>query len=284
MATRSCTLNYKNPGDIKYKISSNKQMITGFNLTIPGWSQEKSDYEIKARPFIQVKSGRAIKFDLLLEDVFKIVRFISFCVLDRVKILTLRASQGSKDYECYIESSLFTNGADVDGALDRSHQMRIIFTQDEILHHVKNPISKWVEFEEKYGEVSRLFYQSLNINDLPLENLIINLTTALESYRRIRNPGSDVCLKDAILEIAKMHRLSIRSKCKITNITKWSQSIADTRNYYAHIAPNKEKKRLKGGKLYSAIINERHLLIAVVLEELGLSTKAIRDTFKKAFY
>lgn len=283
ITTKSCSVSFNNPGETTFVVSSNKKMLTGFDLTVPGWSQDKSDYEIKARPYIHVKSRRVVKFDNLLTDVFSIVRFISFCVLDRVKILSLKACIGKKWFECNIESSLFTNGADTQSALERSHQMRTVFTQREMLVYVKEPIFKWLEFEKKYGEVSRLFYQSLNVNDLPLENLIINLTTAIESYRRTSNPKKDVCLKDAVLEIMKKHRSAIYQKCKISNINEWSQRVADSRNYYAHIAPNKEKKRLKGGKLFSTIINERYLLISVILEELGLSIKSRKEIFNKQF-
>ncbi|MGL1934476.1 MAG: hypothetical protein OCD01_05630 [Fibrobacterales bacterium] len=277
MKDKTCTLKYITPPDKDYNLSGSKKAVCKFEAIFPGSTFAKSKYTITSLPRIEIKSSNHVFVDTLFEYIWQIQRLISFCMLDKIHVNEIRVYANGRVYNVLSENTSEQESREI------LHPMRAIFSLKEADAYFDNIFEKWTAFEDKYGEVSRLFLQCINFDELTLDNLAINLTTALESYNRIRT-NSKMHLNDRLKEEVLRFKKCIKKKSAIIRPTSWAQRIADTRNYYAHILSNKEKKRLKGAPLFYANYEQRHLLIAIILSELGLTENQIKTIFEtKAF-
>lgn len=191
------------------------------------------------------------------------------------------------------------------------HAREMLFTLQQILNK-KRVLRTWFkraqDLEPVYNLYFGTFYQKGYLN-----NELLNLTQALESYHRKTMVNLELPIKEhdkrinQILNSApEAHKLWLKQKLKYSNEPTlrqrlrelWDKSPAaisaklgakntfvgitvDTRNYWTHFGDDLKAKAATGEDLFYLVVKLRILIQTCLLQELGFNSKEIEFLMSK---
>jgi hypothetical protein len=198
---------------------------------------------------------------------------------------------------------------------ERLHPVRMLAIFPAVSGHFGTILNSWFSKKELLETVCDLFFGVIYNNYLFLQFRFLGLIQALETYcRRVQGgtylPDTDyekiaAALKAALPpttpqdlrsslvngKIKYGNEYSLRKRlrellCSLEDDTtklvtqtpgKFCDDVTATRNYLTHYSSELQAQAFKGGDLYSAYLRLRMLVTIVLLKELGIEEKAIRD-------
>ncbi|OWK45507.1 HEPN domain-containing protein [Fimbriiglobus ruber] len=198
---------------------------------------------------------------------------------------------------------------------ERLHPVKMLAMFPAVSAHFGTILDSWFAKRELLENVCDLFFGVIYNNYLFLQFRFLGLIQALETYcRRVQGgkylPEADyekiaAALKAALPtttpqdlrnslvqgKIKYGNEYSLRKRlrellCSLEDDTtklvtptlgKFCEEVTATRNYLTHYSSELQAQAFKGGDLYAAYLRLRLLVTIVLLKELGLDEKAIRD-------
>ena len=287
-------------------------VLDKFGLSIKGVvSSEHGSYHdfYERYASITIDMTDEMPLDELFLIVYHLKNFLSLATGEKISILTMNGEKTClKPYERIEIFSFQTLGEK--GSKDRFAWYPLPIEYQTISERLEFYLQNWFNMIEKYEPMYELFFGTLSERVYPV-NDFLNLSQALEAYhcRKFENRivSDDLFSKQLpqflriIDEFPKEHRPEFQSKVEFMNrkslrrrtkelFEKYGQifkifiekeedfipKFVDTRNYYTHYDPKKEKP---AGIMEIPFLTEnlRFILMVILFEEMGFEAKQIEQ-------
>lgn len=297
---------YTIPDEIEYKLSKFKFKIY-YNIT-KGFSARWVDNKISYSSYIGIEFNEPQKFDEVMKTYNNITNFISFFMGQIAYINSM--SVVYKELEENIDVNvLFRKRTDL---TNKSHEIsphEMLTTFDQL----PNPemlLNNWFDNLDLIHLLFGLYFSTKYNPDRYITDHFLSMTQAIDTYHIRKNEEKYIeinefnKLKEKFLEIIQtlpceerehfenkvkyMNNKSLRTRLReigedfdylnsILNIfdNTTINKIINTRNYYTHWDPKDELKAIPPIELPDYIKPLRCLILALILNELGLSKEDI---------
>ncbi len=273
---------------------------------------------------------RQEKFSVIMKELEKLIALIEFSTKQKVNIIEIKGYKNSKFYKYpdikrrrYIDYRIYFSKE-----VEENYDNDEIDKRDLILNcNLKqicdvNGLKNWYNKYDKLRPIVNLYRKNIenyeNYDEIPIEEIFINLMKALEIYHTIfvvdkldeynnlittklqsalpenkklinefiyddvQKNEDYILLKNRLLHLF-MESLPISYFESFTNILNFINSITDTRHYYTHYSRSKKYKALKGFELSISNIILQDLLESYILKEIGFQNENIQNHRKNSF-
>lgn len=273
---------------------------------------------------------RQEKFSVIMKELEKLIALIEFSTKQKVNIIEIKGYKNSKFYKYpdikrrrYIDYRIYFSKE-----VEENYDNDEIDKRDFILNcNLKqicdvNGLKNWYNKYDKFRPIVNLYRKNIenyeNYDEIPIEEIFINLMKALEIYHTIfvvdkldeynnlittklqsalpenkklinefiyddvQKNEDYILLKNRLLHLF-MESLPISYFESFTNILNFINSITDTRHYYTHYSRSKKYKALKDFELCISNIILQDLLESYILKEIGFQNENIQNHRKNSF-
>ena len=273
---------------------------------------------------------RQEKFSVIMKELEKLISLIEFSTKQKVNIIEIKGYKNSKFYKYpnikrrrYIDYRIYFSKE-----VEENYDNDEIDKRDLILNcNLKqicdvNGLKNWYNKYEKLRPIVNLYRKNIenyeNYDEIPIEEIFINLMKALEIYHTIfvvdkldeynnlittklqsALPENKKIINEFIYDDVQMNEDYILLKNRLlhlfmeslpisyfesfTNILNFINSVTDTRHYYTHYSRSKKYKALKGFELSISNIILQDLLESYILKEIGFQNENIQNHRKNSF-
>lgn len=273
---------------------------------------------------------RQEKFNVIIKELEKLIALIEFSTKQKVNIIEIKGYKNSKFYKYtdikrrrYIDYRIYFS-KEVEENYDNDEIDRRYLILNCNLKQIcdVNGLKNWYKKYEKLRPIVNLYRKNIanyeNYDEIPIEEVFINLMKALEIYHTIfvvdkldeynnlittklqsalpenkklikefiyddiQIKEDYILLKNRLLHLF-MESLPISYFENFSNILNFINSITDTRHYYTHYSRSKKYKALKGFELSISNIILQDLLESYILKEIGFQNEYIQNHRKNSF-
>lgn len=161
-------------------------------------------------------------------------------------------------------------------------------TKDEFLFSyslmpdkIESLIYKWFKLSDTLGLIITEFCSQFYNPKMYQEDKFLSMTTCLESFHREFRNKKNISNFTRYLSIFEECRTAFNSIFRIPSKTKFCEELRDYRNDLTHNNPEKVLKTKNIHKLYRLTEYAKVIVVTVILKELGLTNKEIKNLYTK---
>lgn len=324
------TIEYSFQKKINYTINKNTKLeIVPF---FGGGSYYLNSEKIALRQHVAINFiyKRMERFSNIIEELNKFIALVEFSTKQKVEIVEMNVFKNSKYHKIpnmkkrrYIPYRIYfskeVDAKDEDNEINRIDR---IYTCNLKNICDANALQNWYNKYEDLKPIIDTYRKNIDnmeyFNEIPEEEIFINLTKSLEFYHtrfiaeslEEYNKIIDNKLENALLENKKMIMNYIYDENQVkenyvllknrlvhlfledmpisyfenfNNILNFINSVVDTRHYYTHYNKGKQFKAMKGFELSISNILLQTILECFILKELGFDGEFIRKHKERAW-
>lgn len=317
------TIEYSFQEKVKYTINENTKLeIVPF---FGGGSYNLNSEKISLKQHVKVNfiCKNLENFNYIIEELNKFIALIEFSTKQKVEIVEIHAFKNSKfrktsnmkkrmyiPYRIYFSKE--TDAKDEDNEINRIDRIYTCNLKDICK---ANALQNWYNKYEDLKPIIDTYRKNIenieNFNEIPEEEIFINLTKSLEFYHtrfiaeslqeydkiisnKLKNalPQNKQMIMDYIYDKNQVEENYVLLRNRLvhlfledmpisyfenfSNILNFINSVVDTRHYYTHYNKSKQFKAMKGFELSLSNVLLQTILECFILKEVGFNNEFIR--------
>jgi ApeA N-terminal domain 1 len=282
-------IRYEAPDDIDIPLARGERAFIRFAATSKGITGRGTDISLKQEAAFHLRFRRRCDLRTVLGRVSQVRNFLSLAVGRPVTVFSVSGYRDDFVYEQLGASRpielVWQLPRNPEPPAKRREPHEMLFTLREAAPSISSVLKHWFAKQERMSPVLDLFFGVRHHPGLTLEVTFLSYAQALETYdyRRRRKPGK-LSLAERMASVLGQCR-SVSKRIVGSDPDAESALIDDfknSRNYYTHYNPKREKKAAKGANLYLLTIQLQALLEMSLLRQLGFGCRAIEATLERS--
>jgi len=282
-------IRYEAPNDVDIPLARGERAFIRFAATSKGITGRGTDISLTQEAALHLRFRRRCDLKTVLGRVSQVRNFLSLAVGRPVTVLSV---SGYRDNFAYEQTGthrpielVWELPRNPEPPTKRRQPQEMLFTLPEAAPSISSVLRQWFAKQERLSPVLNLFFGVRHHPGLTLEVRFLSCAQALETYdyRRRRKPG-DLSFAQRMASVLGQCR-SVSKRIVGGHPDAESAFIDDftnSRNYYTHYNPRKEKKAATGAELYLLTIQLQALIEMSLLRQLGFGCRAIGATLERS--
>jgi hypothetical protein len=305
-------IKYHLPKSIEFKIGEDLRVSVSFNVTYPLRTIPQTEASIKQNTWIVFNPSTSKKLDEFLKIMRTMQNFLTLAISESTYPTVIEGETESEklrigDAEiCSPIKVAFMQSSYIFEPPKALHSRDMLFGLREVTRK-RRILRNWFEKTEILQPVCDLYFGTLYQKGMYLNNELLNLTQALESYHRRTMRKLELPARQHQRRIATIlknapakHKDWLESRLKYSNEPTLRERLkdiwdrcptaisaklgdknafvgitVDTRNYWTHFDDSLKANAATGVGLYKLVIKLRILLQTCLLEEIEFDTNDI---------
>lgn len=283
--TRDFDFSYRMENNIKIFTLNKNLSLSFYHNAIPS-EIYKDEITIKQKYLASIESKICQSFLYFLEEIWRLKSFLSMATLTEndFDYLALYSpdyyQELGGDKKVFHQIEIYFKQISIEQDFLIKSSTNFLFTYSEMEKEFQNIIKKWFSFNRSIMPILNHLIHSLDFKKVFSSVDFLIVIYALEGYQRRfieKNKSSNSTLESRLKNLRNKFSKDVKNVRDID-----LSSAVNSRNYYSHFYPEKEKSNVVSGeKLYDLTKRLRNLLICCFLHELGLSNKKISEIIDK---
>jgi len=281
-------VNFTGPEDIRIPLSGNDEAFIRFRITSKGMGFRSASVSMTQDAELHLRFRKKTSLNQVIERVGQVRNLLSLAVGRPVAILKVTGfrhdhTEGPANTPRPI-SVLWDIPHNPSPPTRDLLPNEMLFSLPEDQADAKKVFDGWFRKQERLKPVFNLFFGSRHHPDMSLEVRFLTYAQAVETYdfRRRRKPGN-LTLAQRVSDILGLRKTVSRKLVgeDLRPEGPFIKIFKDSRNYYTHYNPNKEKKAAKGVALYLLTVQLQAVLEMCLLRELGFGARDTDEIFDR---
>lgn len=277
---RTTKIQEKPPEKLEFQLPNNFKLEIHFFANSKMEGNPIKEVNIKQETYIEIKSIRRERLDLLLDLLQHFQNFLTFISLKTTYPQDVEILFKTQTIRSYNKAELFFQISYMPNYLSNKlypDEFLIPFVAIESKFH--SIIYKWFMIREKLNPIISEFCSIYYTSQMYPEDKFLSIARCLESFHReFKNPNK-IAL-ERYKDLYKEGRTSFNKILKVGSSIKFCEKIRDIRNSLTHNNSTWNKGTRKSKELFQITEKAKIIFIAAILKELGLDNKEIKHHFE----
>lgn len=313
----SFSLNYEKPSQISFDLFNGCKGIIDFHyaISLEGISNS-AEIEESSSVTLEYSERRELK-DILM-DIYVFNGFVTFATFEQSYPLSITFSDAEYLYEkkqklikCSYNNPSY--GIQYKPRRKGEHLLDYSYISAEFPSLIHNWYKRYQELRPVFSLMLYSFKDKLKFS----EDKFMDIARAIETFHRLTTTCTKLPSKDFELMVqriyskiepadkqwlVKQNAFTYQNECslkkrlldlfkvytnpyleeRIPNIKRFCLQVVNSRNYYTHYNPDKEKEALKGKELFELNQNLKALLITCICKDIGLKDDNFEEGIRRS--
>jgi hypothetical protein len=237
---------------------------------------------IQETSFFKIVNNKRVPLDNLLKTLKCFQNLITFASQREIYPDNINIYFRIRNSNKVHSATLFFSIPNFNGSLKSElTKDEFLFSYSLIPDKIESLIYKWFKLSDTLGLIVTEFCSQFYNPKMYQEDKFLSMTTCLESFHREFRNKKNISNFTRYLSIFEEGRTAFNSILRISSKTKFCEELRDYRNDLTHNNPEKVLKTKNIHKLYRLTEYAKVIVVTVILKELGLTNKEIKNLYTK---